>query len=211
MSVGKALEFRNQYFEGVMTCQANDSLLQVMEKIVKAEVHRLVVVDEDDHVDGIVSLSDILTFLVLTPLGKRFTFPCGLYYQPGLPVVPSIVPSFLVSLFFRLLLRSLFVRLLLRYLFVRSFASASSHFFPLLSANDDQHDDLRQGSKDLRHGPTIRERRRRTERTELWKKSPSWRQQQTLTASKLSKPNENVSGTTVSTVNERSRKAARAN
>ncbi|XP_003744523.1 5'-AMP-activated protein kinase subunit gamma-2 [Galendromus occidentalis] len=69
MSVGKALEFRNQYFEGVMTCQANDSLLQVMEKIVKAEVHRLVIVDEDDHVDGIVSLSDILTFLVLTPLG----------------------------------------------------------------------------------------------------------------------------------------------
>ena len=70
MSVGKALEFRNQHFEGVMTCQANDSLLQVMEKIVKAEVHRLVVVDEDDHVDGIVSLSDILTFLVLTPLGE---------------------------------------------------------------------------------------------------------------------------------------------
>lgn len=29
LSVGSALEFRNQYFEGVMTCQATDSLLQV--------------------------------------------------------------------------------------------------------------------------------------------------------------------------------------
>jgi 5'-AMP-activated protein kinase regulatory gamma subunit len=31
-----------------------------MDKIVKAEVHRLVVVDEQDRVVGIISLSDIL-------------------------------------------------------------------------------------------------------------------------------------------------------
>lgn len=29
ISVGATLEFRNQYFEGVMTCRATDSLLQV--------------------------------------------------------------------------------------------------------------------------------------------------------------------------------------
>jgi len=34
------------------------------------QVHRLVVTDEDDHVVGIVSLSDILSFLVLKPMGK---------------------------------------------------------------------------------------------------------------------------------------------
>lgn len=41
-----------------------------MGKIVRAEVHRLVIVDDEEHVVGIVSLSDILTFLVLKPLGK---------------------------------------------------------------------------------------------------------------------------------------------
>lgn len=33
------------------------------------QVHRLVITDKDDHVKGIVSLSDILTFLVLKPMG----------------------------------------------------------------------------------------------------------------------------------------------
>lgn len=36
-----------------------------MERIVKKEVHRLVVVDEENRVIGIVSLSDILTYIVL--------------------------------------------------------------------------------------------------------------------------------------------------
>jgi ATP adenylyltransferase/5',5'''-P-1,P-4-tetraphosphate phosphorylase II len=38
------------------------------------QVHRLVVVDKYKHVKGIVSLSDILTFLVLKPMGMyRYT------------------------------------------------------------------------------------------------------------------------------------------
>lgn len=36
-----------------------------MERIVKKEVHRLVVVDAENKVTGIISLSDILTFIVL--------------------------------------------------------------------------------------------------------------------------------------------------
>lgn len=40
-----------------------------MEKIVRAEVHRLVVVDEKEKVIGIISLSDILLYLVLRPSG----------------------------------------------------------------------------------------------------------------------------------------------
>lgn len=40
-----------------------------MEKIVRAEVHRLVVVNEEEKVIGIISLSDILLYLVLRPSG----------------------------------------------------------------------------------------------------------------------------------------------
>jgi 5'-AMP-activated protein kinase regulatory gamma subunit len=41
-----------------------------MDKIVKAEVHRLVIVDEGNVVCGMISLSDILNFLVLRPGGN---------------------------------------------------------------------------------------------------------------------------------------------
>lgn len=69
LTLKEANEHRNEWFEGVYKCQKTDSLYDVMEKIVKAEVHRLVVVNEDDRVEGVVSLSDILAFLVLRPLG----------------------------------------------------------------------------------------------------------------------------------------------
>ena len=54
-----------QWFEGVHHATETDSLATVMEALVKAEVHRLVITDADKHVRGIVSLSDILTHLVL--------------------------------------------------------------------------------------------------------------------------------------------------
>ena len=57
-----------QSFEGVVTCKKTDTLLSIMDKIVKAEVHRLVIVDEDNKVAGMISLSDILTYLILRPL-----------------------------------------------------------------------------------------------------------------------------------------------
>jgi 5'-AMP-activated protein kinase regulatory gamma subunit len=47
-----------------------DSLSVVIDKIVKAEVHRLVIVDEEDHVVGIISLSDLLNHLILKPMGS---------------------------------------------------------------------------------------------------------------------------------------------
>ena len=34
------------------------------------QVHRLVVVDDENRVMGVISLSDILSYLVLRPLGK---------------------------------------------------------------------------------------------------------------------------------------------
>lgn len=56
------------WFEGVVKCLESDSLKCVIDKIVKAEVHRLVIVDEEDHVCGIISLSDLLNYLILKPM-----------------------------------------------------------------------------------------------------------------------------------------------
>lgn len=86
----KALEYR-AHAERIIKCTLNDSLHTVLEKIVQAEVrfyfghsslfnfiqltllfcqvHRIIVVDNDDHVIGVISLSDLLTFLVLRPVG----------------------------------------------------------------------------------------------------------------------------------------------
>lgn len=69
VSLKKANEHRNAWFEGVQKCNLDETLFTVMEKIVRAEVHRLVVVDENDKVIGIISLSDILLYLVLRPSG----------------------------------------------------------------------------------------------------------------------------------------------
>lgn len=52
-----------------MTCKKNDTLEVVIEKIVKAEVHRLIVVDDEQKMFGVVSLSDILNYLILKPFG----------------------------------------------------------------------------------------------------------------------------------------------
>lgn len=70
ITLKQANEHRNTWFEGVQKCHLDDPLSNVMEKIVRAEVHRLVVVDNDDRVIGVISLSDILTELVLKPSRK---------------------------------------------------------------------------------------------------------------------------------------------
>ncbi|XP_040922228.1 5'-AMP-activated protein kinase subunit gamma-2-like [Toxotes jaculatrix] len=77
VTVTQALRHRSQYFEGVMKCNKLETLETIVDRIVKAEVHRLVVVDEESHIVGIVSLSDILQALVLTPagLGRKESLP----------------------------------------------------------------------------------------------------------------------------------------
>lgn len=69
VTLRKANEHRNAWFEGVQKCHLDETLFTVMERIVRAEVHRLVVVDENEKVIGIISLSDILLYLVLQPSG----------------------------------------------------------------------------------------------------------------------------------------------
>lgn len=70
MTLQEANESRNEWFEGVRQCSKDEKLCTIMDRIVRAEVHRLVVVDDTKKVIGIVSLSDILKELVLKPCGE---------------------------------------------------------------------------------------------------------------------------------------------
>jgi 5'-AMP-activated protein kinase regulatory gamma subunit len=65
ISVTEALEYRRNRFDGVASCSKTETMGAIMERIVKKEVHRLVVVDGENRVQGVVSLSDILTYIVL--------------------------------------------------------------------------------------------------------------------------------------------------
>ena len=67
MTIKEALSFRKERLENVAKCYKNESLATCMERIVKAEVHRLVVVDQDEHVIGVLSLSDLLYYIVIRP------------------------------------------------------------------------------------------------------------------------------------------------
>ena len=97
VSLREANEHRNEWFEGVQSCKLDETLFTIMEKIVRAEVHRLVVVDDDDKVTGIISLSDLLFYLVLRPCGEdsssNKTSSISLRVQDSVSKAPSSVQS----------------------------------------------------------------------------------------------------------------------
>lgn len=55
----------DQEFPGIYTCSLNDRLENIFETIRKSRVHRFVVLDERSHLQGVVTLSDILEYLLL--------------------------------------------------------------------------------------------------------------------------------------------------
>uniref|UniRef100_A0AAX7VSI8 CBS domain-containing protein n=1 Tax=Astatotilapia calliptera TaxID=8154 RepID=A0AAX7VSI8_ASTCA len=69
MTMQEAVEKRICCVEGVIKCYPYETLETIIDRIVKAEVHRLVLVDRADVVKGIISLSDLLQAMVLTPAG----------------------------------------------------------------------------------------------------------------------------------------------
>uniref|UniRef100_A0AAY4B0U9 CBS domain-containing protein n=1 Tax=Denticeps clupeoides TaxID=299321 RepID=A0AAY4B0U9_9TELE len=69
MTMREAVVGRMCCVEGVLKCYPHETLEIIIDRIAKAEVHRLVLVDQDDRVRGIVSLSDLLQALVLDPAG----------------------------------------------------------------------------------------------------------------------------------------------
>ncbi|KAG7288981.1 hypothetical protein NEMBOFW57_005341 [Staphylotrichum longicolle] len=64
-SVGEALCRRAEDFPGIYTCSEDDRLDAIFETIRKSRVHRLIVVDDESRLRGIISLSDILKYVLL--------------------------------------------------------------------------------------------------------------------------------------------------
>uniref|UniRef100_A0A3Q3VYI1 CBS domain-containing protein n=1 Tax=Mola mola TaxID=94237 RepID=A0A3Q3VYI1_MOLML len=69
MTMEEVIRRRTCFVEGVIKCYPDETLETIIDRIVKAEVHRLVLVDRDDVVRGIISLSDLLQAMVLDPAG----------------------------------------------------------------------------------------------------------------------------------------------
>jgi CBS domain-containing protein len=64
-SVGEALSRRADDFAGIYTCSEDDRLDAIFETVRKSRVHRLIVVDDESRLKGIISLSDILKYVLL--------------------------------------------------------------------------------------------------------------------------------------------------
>uniref|UniRef100_A0A8C2X2U0 Protein kinase, AMP-activated, gamma 3a non-catalytic subunit n=1 Tax=Cyclopterus lumpus TaxID=8103 RepID=A0A8C2X2U0_CYCLU len=69
MPMQEVIRRRSSFVEGVIKCYPYETLETIIDRIVNAEVHRLVLVDRADVVKGIISLSDLLQAMVLTPAG----------------------------------------------------------------------------------------------------------------------------------------------
>ncbi|KAL6942257.1 AMP-activated serine/threonine-protein kinase regulatory subunit [Hanseniaspora vineae] len=64
LSVGEALLRRGDDFEGVYTCQDTDKLATLLDTIRTSRVHRFFVVDSKGFLKGIITLSDILNYIL---------------------------------------------------------------------------------------------------------------------------------------------------
>ncbi|KAJ5160126.1 5'-AMP-activated protein kinase subunit gamma [Penicillium canariense] len=65
LTVGEVLKKRSPEFPGIYTCSLNDGLDTIFDTIRKSRVHRLVVVDEHFKLKGVITLSDILHYILL--------------------------------------------------------------------------------------------------------------------------------------------------
>ncbi|KAK5994011.1 5'-AMP-activated protein kinase subunit gamma [Cladobotryum mycophilum] len=64
-SVGEALCKRPEDSPGIYTCSEDDRLDSIFDTIRKSRVHRLIVVDDESKLKGVISLSDILKYVLL--------------------------------------------------------------------------------------------------------------------------------------------------
>lgn len=65
LSVGDALSKRAEDFPGIYTCTEEDRLDSIFDTIRKSRVHRFVVIDDAKVLKGVISLSDILHYVLL--------------------------------------------------------------------------------------------------------------------------------------------------
>lgn len=74
-SVGEALCKRSDESPGIYTCGADDRLDSIFDTIRKSRVHRLIVVDDKNKLKGIISLSDILKYVLLSGVEDTSAWP----------------------------------------------------------------------------------------------------------------------------------------
>jgi len=65
LSVGEVLKKRPADFPGIYTCSVTDGLDTIFDTIRKSRVHRLIVVDDHFRLIGVLTLSDILKYILL--------------------------------------------------------------------------------------------------------------------------------------------------
>ncbi|KAH8845982.1 hypothetical protein MCOR27_007139 [Pyricularia oryzae] len=63
-TVGEALARRSDDFPGIYTCFEDDRLSSIFDTLRKSRVHRFIVIDDQSHLKGIISLSDILKYVL---------------------------------------------------------------------------------------------------------------------------------------------------
>ncbi|TKA82347.1 hypothetical protein B0A49_00088 [Cryomyces minteri] len=71
LSVGDALLKRSEDFAGIYTCSMNDRLDTIFDTIRKSRVHRLVVIDDSSRLKGLLTLSNILEYILLEGEGDE--------------------------------------------------------------------------------------------------------------------------------------------
>lgn len=64
---------RDKDFPGIYTCSIDDRLDTIFDTIRKSRVHRFVVIDEDNRLVGLLTLSDILEYILLEGEGDDST------------------------------------------------------------------------------------------------------------------------------------------
>lgn len=64
-TVGEALSKRPDEFAGIFTCGMEDRLDTIFDTLRKSRVHRFVVIADDNKLKGVISLSDILKYVLL--------------------------------------------------------------------------------------------------------------------------------------------------
>lgn len=71
MSTGtEGLLISTQDFPGIYTCSIHDRLDTIFDTIRKSRVHRFVIIDEDSRLKGVLTLSDILEYILLEGEGE---------------------------------------------------------------------------------------------------------------------------------------------
>ncbi|KAI5284503.1 AMP-activated serine/threonine-protein kinase regulatory subunit, partial [Ascosphaera aggregata] len=65
LNVGEALKKRSPDFPGIYTCTVEDGLDTILDTLRRSRVHRLIVVDDNFKLRGILTLSDILRYILV--------------------------------------------------------------------------------------------------------------------------------------------------